>query len=203
VESPVSYSVTPASLPRELNEATIQLLTNMATTSWQSYDERNLLTLTCSERLLSIDPSRIRRQRLAVNALPPDEPFANDPFLGATGWLADIMAIDSSYSSGLVSELGPENQPSEHNPPTNTSTNDIENALHIASLRPAFSVASLLQTAAVSGSITPPFPGILDDAAAAAVFADLLSGEDLAVHVSEDLVGQKRYICALGVTINF
>jgi hypothetical protein len=112
------------------------------------------------------------------------------------------MAIDSSYSSGLISEPGRENQPSEHNPPTNTSTNDIENSLRIASFPPAFSVASLLKTAAVSGSMAPPFPGILDDAAGAAVFTDLLSGEDLAVHVSEDLVGQKRYIFVLGATIN-
>jgi hypothetical protein len=102
----------------------------------------------------------------------------------------DIMAVDSSYTSLLISELGLENQMSEDDPPTASIQVLGYNPSQVIQLGSALSVRPRLPKE-VSGSDPPEFPGILNDAVGSAVFPQLVSGED-SVHAPADIAGQQR-----------
>jgi hypothetical protein len=128
---------------------------------------------------------------LALDTPPPNQPSATGPYFDATAWLVDIMAIDSSYSSRLISELDLENQMSEHSPST-TSTHDRDHGPNrSAHLGNALSVAPQLLKE-VPGSFRRDSLGIANDATGPATFPQLALLEDSA-HAAADIAPKRRY----------
>ena len=182
------YTVSPCFLRRRLLVSSTHLFANMAT-SWQPYEDFRVSMLTCSEHWLPMDPLQLHSEDTSQLHAPLQPDYSSDPSLDATGWLADITAVDSSSNVRLISEPGLGTQASEYN----RSTVCMQNVGFDPGTGRLFSALGL----GPDLPIETPTRSILSS------FDTQLDLDKGAIHAPADFARQWGYLSARALTTNF